>query len=263
MQISTWNANALVTSNTKHQNTSQVSAFRRVWKTRLSLHWIYIRRRRTRFEDKKDVSSRALPSSSSSLKCETSLASPAAQGLALLCMPRVDERHGRAQAWKADKGSRRSTSSPNSLFTDCQSPAGARVKEYDCWRLKKLCLCEVLRFNKSSHNSNVRTMGKIIAGMCGRETEQPVRLFGAELYRAHGPSRGIARVMHIQKPRESAVSSVPQLELHCNPQQPRTHRTQKNTLAFCSVNKPGFPRQASVNNGDGSRDKNHTALQCC
>lgn len=72
------------------------------------------------------LSSRALPSSSSSLKCETSLASPAAQGLALLCMPRVDERPGRAQAWKADKGSRRSTSSPNSLFTGCQSHAGQR-----------------------------------------------------------------------------------------------------------------------------------------
>lgn len=72
------------------------------------------------------LSSCAFPSSSSSLKCETSLASPAAQGLALLCMPRVDERPGRAQAWKADKGSRRSTSSPNSLFTGCQNPAGQR-----------------------------------------------------------------------------------------------------------------------------------------
>lgn len=72
------------------------------------------------------LSSRALPSSSSSLKCETSLASPAAQGLALLCVPRVDQRPGRAQAWKADKGSRRSTSSPNSLFTGCQSPTGQR-----------------------------------------------------------------------------------------------------------------------------------------
>lgn len=66
----------------------------------------------------------------------------------------------------------------------------------------------------------MRTMGKIIAGMCGKETEQPVRLFGAELYRAHGASRGHARVMRIQKPRESAVSSVPKLELYCNLQQP-------------------------------------------
>lgn len=66
----------------------------------------------------------------------------------------------------------------------------------------------------------MRTMGKRIAGMCGRETKQPVRLFGAELYGAHGPSRGRARVTPIQKPRESVVSSVPELELYCNLQQP-------------------------------------------
>ncbi|KAL0192864.1 hypothetical protein M9458_011160, partial [Cirrhinus mrigala] len=59
------------------------------------------------------------------------------------------------------------------------------------------CLRVVLRFNKSGHDSNVSTMGKIIAGMCGRGTEQPTRLLGAEL--------GRARVVRIQKPRESAV----------------------------------------------------------
>lgn len=109
-------------------------------------------------------------------------------------------------------------------LADCGlTSVGARVKEYDCWRWKKLCrfcLCEVLRFNKSGHDSNMRTMGKIIAGMCGRETEQLVRLFGAELYGAHRPARGRARVTRIQKPRESAVSSVPKLELYCNLQQP-------------------------------------------
>lgn len=109
-------------------------------------------------------------------------------------------------------------------LADCGlTSAGARVKEYDCWRSKKLCrfcLGKVLRFNKSGHDSNMRTMGKIIAGMCGRGTEQPARLFGAEFYRAHGPARGRARVVRIQKPWESVVPSVPRPELYCNPQQP-------------------------------------------
>lgn len=41
----------------------------------------------------------------------------------------------RAQAWKADKDSRRSTSSPNSLFTGCQSTAGQRegLCSCQCW----------------------------------------------------------------------------------------------------------------------------------
>lgn len=104
-------------------------------------------------------------------------------------------------------------------LADCGlTSAGARVKEYDCWRSKKLCrfcLRVELRFNKSGHDSDVSTMGEIIAGMCGKGTEQ--RLLGAELYGARGPARGRARVVRIQKPRESAVSSVPRLELHCNP----------------------------------------------
>lgn len=101
--------------------------------------------------------------------------------------------------------------------------AGAQVREYNCWCSEKLCrfcLGIVLRFNKSGHDSNMRTMGKIIAGMCGRGTEQSVHLFGAELYGAHRPARGRARVVRIQKPRESTVLSVPRLKLYCNLQQP-------------------------------------------